>query len=164
MLHKKFTAPFWFMLVLGMVATCLSIYGLQMIRVYAPTYVLSTLSKMGFFFLPAIIFIEAIMYWMIRKRNVYRRATWAHVILFAIAYFTPFIKEFLFRSYAVYAAIRDVRSFMRSVSLGQVCLFWGLTVLAHIYFARTLIKIFSKQPASGEETAQPENMLDDVLG
>jgi hypothetical protein len=164
MLHKKFTAPFWFMLALGIVATCLSIYGLHMISVYAPGYVVSMLNKMAFFFLPAIIFIEAIMYWMVRERNVYRRATWTHVILFAIAYFTPFIKEFLFMSYAVYARIRDVRSFMRSVTLGQVCLFWALTVVAHIYFARTLIKIFSKQPAGEGEAAQPENMLDDVLG
>ncbi|MDO6429847.1 hypothetical protein Q4E93_04595 [Flavitalea sp. BT771] len=164
MLHRKFTAPFWFMLVLGTVATCLSIYGLRMISVYAPSYAMSALSKIALFFLPAIIFIEAIMYWMVRKRNVYRRATWTHVILFAIAYFTPFIKEFLFMSYAVYAGVRDVRSFMRSVTLGQICLFWGLTVMAHIYFARTLIRIFSKQPASEDEAAQPENMLDDVLG
>jgi len=164
MLHKRFTAPFWFMLALGIVATCLSLYGIHMIRVYAPTYVLSTLSKMSFFFLPVIIFIEAIMYWMVRKRNVYRKASWTHVILFAFAYFTPYIKELLFMPYAIYAGIRDVRSFMRSVTLGQVCLFWGLTVLAHISFARTLIKVFSKQPAGEGEPAQPENMLDDVLG
>ena len=164
MLHKNFTAPFWFMVVLGIVATCLSIYGLQMIRLYAPGYAMSTLSKVGFFFLPAIILIEAIMYWMVRKRNVYRKATWTHVILFAIAYFTPYIKELLIVPYAVYTRVPDVRSFMRSVTLGQICLFWGLTILAHIYFARTLIRIFAKQPAREEEPAQPENMLDDVLG
>jgi hypothetical protein len=125
---------------------------------------MSTLSKMGFFILPAIIFIEAIMYWMVRKRNGYRRATWAHVLLFAFAYFTPLIKSMLFVFYDAFTPTQNFSSYERSVNLAQVCLFWGLTILAHIYFARTLIKIFSKQPASGEENAQPENMLDDVLG
>ena len=163
MLHKKFTAPFWFMLALGFVATCLSMYGLRMIRVYAPAYVLSTLSMISFFFLPAIIFIEAIMYWMVRKRNVYRRAAWTHVILFAIAYFTPFIKNMLFVFYDAFTPTPNVSAYVQSINIAQVCLFWGLTILAHVYFAQTLIKVFSKQPAS-EEAAQPENMLDDVLG
>jgi len=164
MLHKDFIAPFWFMLVLGIVATCLSTYGLQMIRVYAPSYELSTLRIIGFFILPAIIFIEAIMYWMVRKRNVYRKATWAHALLFAFAYFTPFIKNMLFVFYDVFSPTPNYSAFVRSGNLAQICLFWGLTILAHIYFARTLIRIFSKPPASEEETAQPGNMLDDVLG
>jgi len=165
MLRKDFIAPFWFMLVLGIVACCLSTYGIHMIRVYAPTYALSTLRLMGFFFLPAIIFIEAIMYWMVRKRNVYRKATWAHILLFALAYFTPFIKSMLFVFYDAFAPTPDYSAFVRGSNLAQTCLFWGLTILAHIYFARTLIRIFSTKQASGEGTGQgPENMLDDVLG
>lgn len=151
------------MLILGIIASCLSGYTLYAIHVLKLDFGISLLFKLRFFFLPAIIFLESCMYWMVRKRNIYRKASWSHVWLFTAAYSTSFIKAIFIMFYSRVATKADLQSNVRAIALVQACIFWGLMVLAHIFFARLLIKIFSRRPAVEQEVADPGNMLDDIL-
>ena len=163
MLQRNFTAPAWFMLFLAIFSAGLAIFALRSVRIYAPNFQMTLLFKSRFFFLPAIALLEACMYWMVRKRNIYRKASWTHIWLYATAYSTPFVKEFLFLFYTKFAAMSEMRYSIRVFTMVQLCIFWGLMVLAHIFFARLLIRIFSKRPAVQQAAAEPVNMLDDIL-
>jgi len=165
MSKKKFAAPFWFMLILGFIASCMSGYAwyLYSLEPLSLKYSMLPQVQIRLFLMPAIIFVEVIMYWMIRKRNIYRRASWSHVLLFAFAFLTPFLKSLLFVFYDNFTPTSDMNSYIRFVSLGQICIFWGVMVLAHIFFVRLFVKAFSKQAVIQQDAAESENMLDDVL-
>jgi hypothetical protein len=151
------------MLILGIVAGCWSAIMLHRLRLLV-TNPMGLWTEMSFFFLPAIMFVEAAMYWIVRRRIVYRKAAWGHILLFALAYSLHFLgvywDYFLLRIPGVWEMYVNNGSILY---LAQLCLFWSLTLVAHIFFARVLIKAFSKPPAIQEGSIQPENMLDDVL-
>jgi hypothetical protein len=164
MSKRNFTAAFWFMFVLGIIAASMSGYALySLIHILPLSYQMSLFYKMTFFFLPAIMLIEAMMYWIVRKKDIHRRTAWSHVLLFSFAYSTLFLKELLFLFYDNFTPAADETSYINYVNRGQIWLFWGLTVTAHIFFVRVLVKAFSKKPAVQQEAIPSENMLDDIL-
>jgi hypothetical protein len=161
MLKRSFTGPFWFMLVLGVVACGMSMVGIRNLQIYAQGHRISVLK---FLYLPAIILIETIMYWMVRKRNSYRKASWCHLLLFTFAYLTPYLEMLVIDVYLKSVPLVNVVSFIRFANKLRLGIFWGVMMLAHIFFARVIIKSFSKPVVEEEGGVKSENMLDDVLG
>jgi hypothetical protein len=156
MLKKGFTTPVWWMIILGVVASAASI---QTLHVWAGHDVeISALRRLSLFYLPLIMFVEAVMYWTIRKRIIYRRDAWCHIIVFTSAYVLSFLARFVMAAILVMhmPASRQIRA----ISYVQIYFFWALILTAHIFFARVLIKAFAKQPA---EQVENGNLLDDVL-
>jgi len=118
------------------------------------------LTKLSLFYLPVIMFVEAAMYWTIRKRIIDRRDAWGHLILFTGAYFFNYGVRLLAAAILVlHYPIAMRPSFMRITTYGQLWLFWGLVIAAHVFFARVLIKAFAKPPV----VVESGNLLDDVL-
>jgi len=146
---------------MGMVACTLSIGILYFLLLKG--YPMNWLTRLSLFYLPVIMFVEAVMYWTIRRRITHRRDAWNHLILFTGAYVFNFVVRALVTAIFILhspAAMR-VPSFMRIATYGQLGLFWGLVIVAHVFFARVLIKAFGKPPM--EEAVESGNLLDDVL-
>jgi hypothetical protein len=110
--------------------------------------------------MPAIMLVEAMMYWIVRNRVVQRSDARRHVLFFTLAYLTPFLKSLLFFFAARSFSVRNMATFVNRVSLIQACLFWLVTIYAHIFFVRVLIKAFDRPVAAAVESG---NLLDDML-
>ncbi|MBN8850934.1 MAG: hypothetical protein BGO55_29455 [Sphingobacteriales bacterium 50-39] len=161
MQKRKFTTPFWWMLVLGIIACTISTGILYFL--VAKGYPMSWLTRLSLFYLPVIMFVEAVMYWTIRKRINYRRDAWNHLLLFTGAYVLNYIVRILLSALIILHSPAAMRMalYMRIANYGQLYLFWGLVIVAHVFFARVLIKAFAKPPV--EEVVESGNLLDDVL-
>lgn len=162
-MKKNLTGPVWFLLIIGTVFTGLLFY----------TFITITMTRLSWmnakynlpyyawiiFWRPALMLIEAAIYWMIRKRNRYPRASWAHCGLFIFTYFMPIlilIPGFFTHHYDDYKAARMHDS-------SSNILFWIVMLTAHAFFVWVLIQCYSKQQPAPEGPAKSENLLDDVL-
>ena len=162
MLKKKFTAPVWGMIILGVLTA-----GRSWLIFHSVHFEIRTLKEFGFsllfFIWPAISFIEAIDYWRIRKRNLSRQDSRTHVLLFVLAiYVLPIIRAFLIgfprRSIRKY----NLFKMEEIVNKGQFILTWVFIITAHIFFVRVLRKYFSKEAPVEATAPGPVNILDDV--
>lgn len=110
-----------------------------------------------------LILIEAILYWRIRKVNIYRKDSLTHIFLFAFAFITPYLREWIFEAYDDgFTFGLDVAQFVRLGNIGQMLAFWAALILGHVLFIRLIIK--ARLPKSTDsQKADPQNLLDDVL-
>src|ERR1700761_5816745 len=87
MIKKAFTAPFWGMLIVGILNCCFdamwafSVYHVGSIRIYT----------LLFFAWSLLCFAESLVYLQIRRRNEQRFFSWLHVILFSLAILSPYV-------------------------------------------------------------------------
>lgn len=162
-MEKSFTAPFWSLILLGIVAIGMSIYTLHELSLLRWGYPVGTRYQILSFCWPAVIFFEAFVYWIVRKRNRYRRASWTHIVLFALAFFSPFLKELSFEFYDSYSPGPDIVTFVRGVTLAQTSFFWGCMIVGHAYFGWLLVKCYTEGPPAEDQGADSINILDDVL-
>jgi hypothetical protein len=118
---------------------------------------------LSFFFMPAIMLVEAVMYWIVRNRIVRRSDARRHVLFFTLAYLSPFLKSLLFYFADNFFSMGNMATFVSRVNLVQMCLFWLVTIYAHVFFVRVLIKAFDRPVEVAGRTGESAHMLDDVL-
>ncbi len=90
MQKKSFTAPFWFLLVLGIFELLIAPYLVVVREGYSNGYTHAypqLLNLLRTFMWPLIFLIEAFVYWRIRRRNSYRLLSWAHIGTLLFAFF-----------------------------------------------------------------------------
>ena len=160
---KIFTAPFWFLMILGIVSIGISIYAIYALEMLAPGSPVNMNFRILSFCWPAVIFLEGMVYWIIRKRNKYRRASWTHIVLFTIGFFSPLLKELLFIFYDNFITGPGVATFVRFGDLAQTCIFWACMIVGHGYFGWLLVKCYTEGPPAEEGRTDGINILDDVL-
>ena len=107
--------------------------------------------------------IDAVLYWSIRKTNIYRRDSLIHIFLFSFALITPYLREWSFEGYHHTLFGEDIVSFMRFVNMAQFFAFWISLILGHALFIKLLVKSRSRRSDGIPEEADPRNLLDDVL-
>lgn len=147
---------------MGVIAVCLTGLVLYAILWTSPSgFHVGWWRRISFFFLPAIMLAEAFIYWIVRKRNTLRRDTWNHVLIFGLAYATVIVKMLLIAYLAINYRKEQALSIMRIVNLAQTCIFWGLIIVAHIFFVRLLMRASLEKPAA-QQTTPSENVLDDI--
>ena len=161
-MKRTFTAPAWGMIILGVLSA-----GRNLLIFHSVHFEIRTLKEFGFsllFFLwPAISFIEAIVYWRIKKRNLCRQDSRAHVLLFALAiYVLPIIRAILIAFLGKSIAKHGFFNIERVVNQGHFVLTWVFIIIAHIFFVRVLRNYFSKEAPVEEMAPGPANILDDV--
>ena len=145
------------MLVAAIVAACVSLRTLFVWTVRGAE--ISMLVKMSLFYVPTILFIEAVMYWTIRKRMIVRKDAWTHIIMFIGAYILSFLIRLSMG--AIVIMHMPLARQIRTMAYAQIYLFWALVLIAHVFFARVLLKVFAKPTV--EEVQENRNLLDDVL-
>lgn len=157
MSRKEFRAPVWWLVIMGIIAAVASIQTLYVWTVRGVQ--IGMLVKGSLFYLPLIMFVEAVMYWTIRKRIHHRRDAWSHIIIFTGAYVLSFVARFAMG--VILVMHMPVMLQIRTMSYVQIYLFWGLVIVAHVFFARVLLRAFARPPVM--EGVESGNLLDDVL-
>jgi hypothetical protein len=153
--------PFWWMLVLGVVACAGSVWLIHFYQSLAGwTFVRRPRFILSFFYLPTIMFVESIMYWTIRRRISPGINAWTHIILFASAYVFSILTKALLIAY-IYSGSFHMTTFLRLLNNVYPYVFWVMVIVAHVFFARVLMQAFAKPP--GVDGPDSGNLLDDVL-
>ena len=140
-----------------------TIYFFEMMRIRYPKnaeqFVISNGTIVMHVFWICVLSVEAILYWRIRKRNTYRRASWAHVLILTLAFFFP-VLENIFILFLSRVNVRELYK-TRSYYNVQQGIYWALVVLAHVFFVLVILKCF-KRPAPSFGEGNGVNILDDV--
>src|SRR5882757_6705024 len=103
MMRKSFTAPVWALLILETIYITLMVVAICMFAVMRAKYpgmkggypISSRFIIMGVLWI-CVLSAEAILYWRVRKRNISRRESWAHVICLSMAWVLPEMQAFMF--------------------------------------------------------------------
>ncbi len=134
------------MIILGVLSACWN----MLMLFYALKVQLRSPRRISVFLItllwPIISFIEAIVYWRIRRKNYCRQDSWTHVLLLGFAiFFLPVIRPFLIAFMKMHIGERGFLKMENAVNDGLFILFWILIIIAHIFFVRVLRKHFFKK-------------------
>lgn len=166
-MKRSFTGPFWLLLVFGLLQVLSISYWLyEYFGSVSNSFLRSQLTMArlaGLFMWPAIILGEALVYWLIRQRNSFRALSWAHTVIFILAFLVNIFISFVATMHYRVVDVND-RVNQQNVARQQQYLFYGLVLLAHLAFVAMLANCFRKMPPAEEGAGQgQENILDDVV-
>jgi hypothetical protein len=160
-MKKNFTAPCWLML-LPAILVGYDFYRIN--RLGALWLVMHHRNMVLPCICLALVIIDAVVYWSIRNTNIYRRDSWMHILLFAFALSTPYLRDWIFEGYDDgFTFGADIVRFVRVVSMAQFFAFWISLILGHALFIRLLLRSSTRKPDGSGEESDPRNLLDDVL-
>lgn len=135
---KPFLAPVWLLSIAGLFQCILNlvVFKFQLKGfVYTPVFI--------FFLLlwPGIAFIEAIVYWLIRKRITERRWVWTHVIFLFFA--LVMLRLLMTVTLIVGSYTGNAATVIQLTNKLDTYLFWSCVIIGHIFFVVALVKNLS---------------------
>lgn len=160
-MKKSFTGPIWLLVVFAVLQAYFS-YSIilavargfnEMDQGHLIVFVLRLMMW------PLIVIGEALVYWVIRKRNHSRLLSWTHAVIFCLA----FVLNGLVAAIAILHEPMNVALRTRQGRVAEQAIFWALVILSHVAFIQVLILAFRKQPPVRKPGEQSENLLDDVV-
>jgi hypothetical protein len=160
MKRKSYTGPFWMMLIIAIIS---AVYNYGAARIILKMTHLRLMTFVLLFLWPMLLFAESIVYWMVRKRIVYRKYAWAHIFFTFLNFIIfPLIRALTVGFAARFPSFTVLHEAKRVEQEMQFSFFWSLIILGHVFFGMALKKSFTKDPVLKED---PENinLLDDVL-
>jgi hypothetical protein len=144
---KPFLAPVW-LLSIACLFQC--IFNLFFFRVEVQVAVYTPVVIFFMFLWPCVLFIQAFVYWRIRKRITERRWVWTHVgfLFFAFVVLRLVLTATLF----ITSYTGNLKSTIRLINKLDVLLFWSCVALGHIFLIIALVKNLSakKNPPTDE--------------
>jgi len=159
-MKRSFTGPFWLMLVMGLLMLLTVSWYLRGI---ASLNGFTRLSLWRLLLLPTVVLAEALVYWLIRRRNQFHALSWAHSGIF----FFSFALNVLFMGFRTlhyrYQSGAEGRVSRQIGMHEQIYLSWALVILAHLAFAAVLVNCFRKIPPAERRVEGGENLLDDIV-
>jgi hypothetical protein len=162
-MKRSFTGPVWLLLVIGLVQGLFAWGALQLIselyiRPGARTLI-STFTIIYTLMWPVILLLEAMTYWLIRRRNKMKLLSWTHAVILSFAFVlhdSVFILTILHSPLVAVMYTRGGRN-------AEAAVYWALVLLAHAAFLQVLILAFRKPEPVKSEGGGAENILDDVI-
>jgi hypothetical protein len=105
------------------------------------------------------------VYWLIRRRNKFRALSWAHSVIYMLAFLLNiFFSMAVNRYYRMTSSAADYRINWQIRMHEVQYFFWGLVILAHVAFVAVLANCFRKTTPAPEDGGEgQENLLDDVV-
>ncbi|HLX67119.1 MAG TPA: hypothetical protein VKR41_08990 [Puia sp.] len=162
-MKRSFAGPAWLLLIFGLIEGVFAWGVLQLIsELYLPrggTPLISAATIVYTVMWPVILLLEALTYWLIRRRNKMKFLSWTHAVILSFAFVlhdSVFILTILHSPLVGGMHTRGGRN----VEAGM---YWGLIVLAHAAFVQVLILAFRKPEPVRKEGGGMENILDDVI-
>jgi hypothetical protein len=158
MMKRPFVGAFWLTVVTGALFGAYFLFRVTRLSYNPGFLILYPLVFLG------VIFGEAAFYWRVRWRNVYRRESWMHAGFLAIALLgLPVLRNLLVALLFVGYDRFEYRLWMRNIDLTYMCLYWCMTLVAHGFFVKVMIRCL-RRPVSvaADPGGGQENLLDDV--
>ena len=140
MQSKPWYTPFWFMLGV-LLLSCLQQVVIFKVIIKSSTYIPSGKVLLFLLMWPSICLVEAIIYWVIRRRVFERKWVWAHLILTACAMgLIDLLAIVLFVFASQMVSAQPIRRF-------QFYSFWSCLVIGHVFFIVAFVRSFSGNSA-----------------
>jgi hypothetical protein len=166
-MKKSFTGPFWLLLVFGllqllMISSLLhQIYGNGLYASERP--LLPMPGVFSFLMWPMILLTEALVYWLIRRRNRFRALSWTHSVIFVLAFLLNIFFTLIQNMHYGHSSVEG-RVNRQIMMYQERYLFFGLVILAHLAFVAVLANCLRKtEPVPDGEGQGQGNLLDDVV-
>jgi hypothetical protein len=161
-MKRSFTGPVWLLLTFGLIEGVFAWGVLQLIsELYLTrgTPLISTATVVYTLMWPVILLLEALTYWLIRRRNKMKLLSWTHAVILSIAFVLHDSVFMLTILHSPLVAVMHTRG-GRNAEAGM---YWALIVLAHAAFVQVLILAFRKREGMKKEEGGTKNILDDVI-
>ena len=148
---KPWMLPFWFMLgimIVNMLEELFVLHALvKVVTIYSSKYVLLILVW------PAILLVEAIIYWRIRKRIHERKWVWAHLLFSLFAFVLVWVLYFGVGVILLYSD-RDMLTRNRGLlnNIKFYC-YWAAIIIGHIFFIVAIVRSLSCKNAVASQEA-----------
>jgi hypothetical protein len=158
---KTFIVPFWVMLAVSIFSAATNfISAIYVLRMQHP----SSLTLVLLFFWPILLFIECVVYWIIRNRIMNKKMALGHLFFTFLGFFIfPLLFALANGLFLKNVPVRAINHFDRSNSWIRPFVFWISFILGSICFTAVLAKTFSKKQALDIEEPEIVNLLDDVV-
>jgi hypothetical protein len=139
---KAWNTPFGVMVSLLIISCLQSVITFTVIKRFS-TGGITGLVLFNMLFWPLLILVDAIVYWMIRKRIMERKWVWAHLLfsLFAFVVLT-ILRITLYALIPMYAP-DEGRDSIRLISTIEDYCFFSSVILGHTFFIIALVRIYS---------------------
>ncbi len=162
-MKRSFTGPVWLLLVLGLVQGMFAWGALQLIsELYArrgSPRLMSTVTIVYTLIWPVILLLEALTYWLIRRKNKMKLLSWTHAVILSFAFV---LNDFVIILIILHSPLVTVM-YTRGGRNAEMGMYWALVLLAHAAFVQVLILAYRKPEPVKSEGGGAENILDDVI-
>jgi len=163
MLRRPFTAPFYAMIIFGVLSAAMDLnvlyfkLGFTLPRQTDSDRVINLV-------MPIFFSLEAWFYWRARKINIYKIISWTQIILLALAFLMPLAEELSWYLYRGQLNNQDTTRYLFNVFIATRLGFMLLLFVAHFLFLLVLIKVQARaKELKRPVRMDPGNILDDVL-
>jgi hypothetical protein len=160
-MRRNFTGPVWLLVIFGLVQAGFSYLIIAAIR---PLTADRSQGGMALFawrmmLWPLVMIGEAVVYWLIRKRNRAQLLSWTHVVIFFIAFvLNGIVAAMMILHEPIAGGLRT-----RQGRVVEAAVFWALVIVSHVAFIQVLILALRKEPPLKMPGGESENLLDDVV-
>lgn len=152
---KPWMLPFWFMLGIAIIG------GLEELFVFITTFKFGKSKYLLLFLIwPSVLFVETIVYWLIRKKITERKWVWAHLLFSLFAFVLLWILYFLVSAVFFYTNRGLLTENIVLLNKIKLYCFWSGIVVGHIFFIVAIVRSFSvKNSLLPDHT---DDLLDEV--
>ncbi len=163
-MKKSFTGPVWLLLIFGILQLGISMMVFRLtIGRYSAGFggspAIGVALVLYILMWPMLLFAEALVYWLIRRRNRAPMLSWTHAVTFCFAFILNTSVFMLGVLHSPIAGGMYTRG-GRNVLTGT---YGSLVILAHVAFVQVLILAFRKAKPTIGDGGSTENLLDDVV-
>jgi len=155
---KPWYTPFWFMVCILIVACFQSL----LLFTITARYVSLKVPLFNMLLWPSILIVEAVIYWLIKKKIAERKWVWAHLLFslfaFVVLMIFRFVVSFLAITHSAAAAVNSIRLIN---TIGVYC-FWAGVVIGHAFFIVALVRSFSNKNVL--QSADTNDILSELHG
>ncbi len=162
---KSYNAPFWVMLSVSVILSCVYIVSLIYVHKLMATGKYGQLKlNIWVMILPVLLWIETVLYRVIRKRIKNRFYVWAHIVLAIIGFIiVPAIFYVLTLVQSRLLTPAEYRVRRPKIELARFCAFWFLFIISHTFFITTIVKSFRKENRDNQDNEAAPGILDGII-
>jgi hypothetical protein len=158
---KAWYTPFWFMVGILFVSCIQSLFLFKQITKLA-TNEISGRILFNMLFWPSLLFVEAFIYWMIRKRISVRKWVWAHLLFSLFAFVLLRIMQIVIYL-SLYANSRDLADAnIHIINRIEFYTYWCSIVIGHMFFIIAIIR--SRSGTSAQLPPDDNDLLSEIAG
>ena len=158
---KPWNTPIWVMVGILIVSCLQSLIVFKLTMRFTIGEITGTV-LFNMLFLPSLILVDAIIYWMIRKRIMERKWVWAHLLFSLFAFVVLMILRLVVTFLAITHNLDGGRESIRLFNTIEGYFFWGSIIIGHVFFIVAIVRIYAND--SPQLPPDDNDLLSEIAG
>lgn len=158
---RPWNTPVWVMVSI-LIVSCLQSLILLKVTVPLTNGEITGTVLFNMLFWPLLILVDAIIYWMIRKRIMERKWVWAHLLFSLFAFVLLMIIRLAISFLAITHNLDGGRASIRLMNTIEGYCFWGSIITGHVFFIVAIVRIYSGN--SPQQPPDDNDLLSEFAG